>query len=93
MILNQWIEANVQSTILFPQFQFQNYAAIPEMVDNVKKLETDFKQLQFPQQESVGKQLTFRLNCKMIGLPQRAFSSCASLCFSLIGIVCLGALE
>jgi len=35
-------------------FQFQNYAAIPEMVDNVKKLETDFKQLQFPQQESVG---------------------------------------
>ena len=25
------------------------------MVDNVKKLETDFKQLQFPQQESVGK--------------------------------------
>ena len=35
--------------------QFQNYAAIPEMVDNVKKLETDYKQLQFPRQESVGK--------------------------------------
>ncbi|ELU06394.1 hypothetical protein CAPTEDRAFT_155216 [Capitella teleta] len=54
-------------------YQFQNYAAIPELIENLKKLETEYSALSIPEEDSVASYYKIRQQLDNLGKELHAY--------------------